>query len=153
MAQYEKSKSATPDDGIDSTLTFRLVRAANLMAQPFSKAHGERLGVTLPEWRCLMALAVMEGTSGEDIARFMGMEKMTVSRALRQLERNGHVTYRLDPTNKKRKIWAMTPSGTAIYNEILPDALARDKQAFASISDEQRKAVMQALDRFIAALE
>lgn len=114
------------DPRIAGTLSFALLVAANRIARSFAQAHGRRVGLGLPEWRCMMALAAEPDRSGEDIARAMGMEPMTVSRALRRLARHGRARARSDPARRRRNRWRLTDEGWAVVDVIAPDALARD---------------------------
>lgn len=130
--------SARCDERIVKTLTFQLLVAVNRIIKPFAERYGRRFDLGLPEWRCMMALAAWPDSSGEDVARRMGMEKMTVSRALRRLQRFGRAHAQADPRNRKRNQWRLTDDGWEIVDIILPDALARDSQAFRAVSAEQR---------------
>lgn len=132
---------------IENTLTFRLLVAANRVGQPFAAQFGRRLGITLTQWRCVMALAIEPGASGEAVARRMGMEKMTVSRALKRLHDLGHAE-REGPHN--RGAWRLSASGWALVDEIMPAALARDRAALAGVSEEQRQGLVTVLDRLAA---
>ena len=132
------------EPAIADTLSFRLLVAANRVGQPFAAQFGRRLGITLTQWRCIMALAVEPGTSGEAVARRMGLDKMTVSRALARLRRLGHAK-REGPAN--RLSWRLTPSGWAIVDEIMPAAMARDRAALDGVGEAERAVLAAVLDR------
>lgn len=136
------------EPAIADTLTFRLLVAANRLGQPFAQQFGHRLGITLTQWRCIMALAVEPGASGEAVARRMGLEKMTVSRALRRLDRLAYA----EPSGPgNRRAWRLTASGWRIVDEIMPVALERDRAALAGVGEAERAAVATVLERIAAA--
>ena len=137
------------DDRIDQTLTFRLLVAANRIAQPFADRHGRALGLSLPDWRCVMALASAPGASGEAVARRMAMDKMAVSRSLRRLEAAGRVRAEADPGHARRRLWHLTDAGWAVVDAILPEALARDAAAFGDGPALDRAQLFRLLDALI----
>lgn len=136
---------ARTDPRIADTLTFRILVAANRIAEPFPERVGRKFDLTLPEWRCMMALATEPGISGEDIARNMCMDKMGVSRSLRRLAKGGRVIGVPDPANSKRNQWQMTPQGWQVFDQIVPEALARDEAIFAELEPESRAMVIDVL--------
>lgn len=135
------------DPRIADTLAFRLLVAANRVAQPFAAEWGDRLGVSLTEWRCIMALAIEPDGSGEDVSRRMGLDKMTVSRALHRLRRGGFTLRR--PAGPNRNAWRLTERGWAVVDAIRPAALERDRTAFEGLTAHERELVGRVLDRII----
>ena len=135
------------DDRIARTLSFGLLVAANRVARPFAEAHGRRFGLSLPEWRCMMALAAAPDSSGEDVARALGMEPMTVSRALRGLAEHGRAAARPDPTHGRRRRWRLTDDGWAVVDVVAPDALARDAALRDGLGSEEAARLMALLVR------
>ncbi|MEM9011232.1 MAG: MarR family winged helix-turn-helix transcriptional regulator [Pseudomonadota bacterium] len=140
------------DSAILETLTFRLIVLMNLMTRPFAETHGALHGLSLSEWRCLMWLAGVPGVSGEDTASGTGMDRMSVSRALRALEGRGLLERRADPRNRRRSEWRLTAAGWAIYEAIAPAALARDQDLTAGLSAEERDVLHNAIEAAIDSL-
>jgi DNA-binding MarR family transcriptional regulator len=136
------------DRRIEQTLTFQLLVAVNRIVQPFQERYGSRFDITLPEWRCMMALSTEPDSSGEDVARKMSMDKMGVSRSLRRLEKHGRVERRTDEGNRKRNMWRLTDAGWALFDTIMPEALARDRQAFARLDEAERQRMIRVLAEF-----
>jgi DNA-binding MarR family transcriptional regulator len=137
------------DGRLAGTVSFRLLTAVNRMTRPFHRQFGRRFGVTLTEWRCLMALAIAPDVSGQDVAAVMGMDRMTVSRTLRRLEAAGRAVRRSDPSRPRRGEWRLTPSGWEVVDAIMPEALARDAALFGGADP----ADLAALGRLLARLE
>ena len=138
------------DPRITSTLTFRMLTAVNFIARPFQEEYSKRFSLGLTEWRCMMACATAPDSSGEDVARLMGMDKMTVSRSLRSLERAGRAARRADPVNRKRYQWRLTDEGWAVFDAIIPLALTRDENLFTDVSESERAAINRVLDRMMS---
>ena len=134
---------------IADTVSFRLLQAVNRMTRPFHDEFGRRFGLGLSEWRTVMALAAAPGSSGREVAEAMGLDPMTVSRALRGLEREGRATRIPDPRNRKRHRWSLTEDGWTVFDTVMPVALNRDRNLFGHVSDADRAA----LDRVLAMLD
>ena len=133
------------DARITGTLTFELLVAANRLGRTFAGRFGRELGIGLQEWRCVMALAASPGASGEEVARRMAMDRMTVSRSLRRLEASGRAARRSHPDDQRRSVWSLTDAGWAVLDAILPAALARDEAVFAELTPGERALVRRVL--------
>ena len=129
------------------TIAFRLLTAANHLARPFNAAFGRELGLTLTEWRCLLALAVEPGRSGGDVAERMGLDRMTVSRTLRRLEVRALVGRRADAANRRRDRWRLTEAGWALTDRAAPMARARDEALFGHVVAADRAALGRILSK------
>ena len=133
------------DTRMVETLLFGILVAANRLARPFPERVGQAHDLTLPEWRCMMVLAARPGASGEDVAGELGVDRMSVSRALRRLRANGRAT-RL-PAPGKRNAWHLSDEGWTLFDTIAPQALERDRALLEGVEPEQRQALAAALAR------
>ena len=146
-AAPDEFDTARAAPALAETVAFRLLTAANHLARPFREELGRSAGVSLTEWRCILALASVPGGSGEDVAERMGLERMTTSRTLRQLEGRGLAIRRSDPANRKRYQWCLTDSGWTVADRIAPLARARDEALFGHVTLEDRAALDRVLSR------
>lgn len=147
------NSSLRRDSRIVDTLVFKLIVAMNGTVKPFAERYGRRFKITVTEWRVLATIASEPDRSGEDIARTLCMERMTVSRAVRRLENGGNVARRSDPTNKKRNLWRLTAAGWKIFDEIVPDAQQRQRRLLAEFSKTEKERLAQLLDKVIQQLD
>ncbi|MGR3433559.1 MAG: MarR family winged helix-turn-helix transcriptional regulator [Shimia sp.] len=130
---------------VGETIAFRLLVAVNHLTRPFHAQFGREAGVTITEWRCVLALVVEPGQSGGEVAERMGLDRMTVSRTLRALEARGLVLRRPDAANRRRSRWCLTEAGWAIPDAILPRAQAHDAALFGHVGPEDRAALERIL--------
>jgi DNA-binding MarR family transcriptional regulator len=142
MTARRKRRDSRLVDGV----AFRMLQAANLTARPFPAAIGRPFRLTLASWRCMMALAAMPGACGDDIARTTGLDKMSVSRGLRALQRQGRGSRTTDPSGAHRSLWQLSDAGWALFDELAPRALARERHILASLDAKARKALKAGLD-------
>jgi DNA-binding MarR family transcriptional regulator len=109
--------------------------------------HSSHFSLTLSEWRVINALAANPMVSGEEIARELHMEKMTVSRSLRSLEKAGRVAHRKDPSNLKRNQWTLTQVGWELFDSLAPMALAHQEAFMSALTMREREQLFRLLDK------
>ena len=136
------------DRRVAETVSFRLLQAVNRMTRPFHDEFGRRFGLGLSEWRAVMALAAVPGSSGREVAEITGLDPMAISRALRRLEKEGRAARSPDPGNRKRQRWMLTREGWEVFDAVMPVALERDAHLFGHVSEADRAA----LDRVLTML-
>ena len=72
-------------------LTYRLLRLSNTLGLYSNRRYRAELDVTLPEWRVLSIIALLETTSARDISRALATDKAWVGLTVQKLERRGFV--------------------------------------------------------------
>ena len=137
----EAAGDGRTDDRAIGSLTFQLIVLMNVITKPFNMVHGARHGIALSEWRCVMWLAANPGASGQDTADGIGMDRMSVSRNLRSLERKKMVVRHEDQKDRKRWNWRLSAAGWAVYDDILPSAMERDALLQSDLAPTDRAAV------------
>jgi len=131
---------------IDRTPVYRVLLLANLIGQPFFGRFGKRYGMTLNEWRIMMAIATNPGISVSEICLNTGLHIMNVSRGAAGLVRQGRAYRKTDPADRRRKILDLTEEGEAVFRDIAPGGLAWADSVF-SVLDEAETAEF---DRLLA---
>lgn len=91
---------------------------------------GRPYRLTLAAWRCMVAFAATPDACGDDIARLTGLDKMSVSRGLRALQRQGRARRAIDPGGAHRSLRQLRAAGWALFDELAPRALARQRHIF-----------------------
>ncbi|HEX7966946.1 MAG TPA: MarR family transcriptional regulator, partial [Stellaceae bacterium] len=72
-----------------------------------------------------------------------------VSRAVARLLASGRITRRADPEDRRRAILDLTPAGRAVYDQIVPLALAVEAELISDLTEEEQailNAVMRKLE-------
>jgi DNA-binding MarR family transcriptional regulator len=136
----------------DSSLFFRLTRVVNLTARPFMETLSRTHHLSLNEWRSMVVLANHPGVAARDVAEATGLDKMSVSRALAALERQGRLERSANPADARSALLRLTAAGEQLYRAIGALAAEREAQLFAGISAAERAALAATIDKLIAAL-
>jgi DNA-binding MarR family transcriptional regulator len=138
---------------IDASLFFKLVRVVNLTARPFVETLSRAHRLSLNEWRSMVVLASHPGVAATDIVEATGLDKMSVSRALAALARQGRLLKQPDPADARRAQLTLSPAGEALYRRIGALATVREAQLFAGVSAAEQVQMGRTLDRLLAALQ
>jgi len=95
------------------------------------------------------ALAVLDG-AGQPLAPTTIAERLIVTTAsvtslLDTLERRGLVERRPDPTDRRKLLIVVTQEGKAIVDQFLPEVVALQTAALATLSEDQRRQLVELL--------
>jgi len=156
MARRGASSQAGPAAGAalptDHSLFFKLVRVVNLTARPFVEQLSRPHRLTLNEWRAMVVLASHPGVAAREVADHTGLDKMSVSRALAGLVREGRVERATDPADARRmRLW-LSPAGLALFRTIGRSGMQRERILFAGIAAAEQAQLHATVDRLLERL-
>lgn len=137
---------------MDDSVFFKLVRIVNLTARPFVETIGKAHRLSLNEWRVMLVLASHPVVHAQDVSAHTGLDKMTVSRSLTALERDGRILRREDGTDRRCALLELTPAGRRVYEQVGVSGKARERQLFASVSETEQARLARTLDKLISNL-
>ena len=129
---------------------FQLLVLANLTARPFYERFGRRMHLSLSEWRVLLVVADRPGISAQDLADYIGLDKMSVSRAVRGLESRKRLVRRASNSDRRSRLLYLTAEGWRIYREIAASGLARERAVFGALPARERRAFFAKLTQLVA---
>lgn len=128
---------ALPDFDLSRFTPYRLAVAAEKTSEELARQYRERFGISIPEWRVLVHLAQpLDGAatvSVRDIEARVAMEKSKVSRAASRLEAAGYIEKAQDAGDRRLVRLALTDKGRALMADLLPLAIAYQKEIEARI--------------------
>ena len=132
---------------LDDYLPYRLSVAANAVSDLVASAYQSRFGLSIPQWR-LMAVLGEDGpmTPQALVARTV-MDKVTVSRAAAALHERKLVEREPHASDGRSHRVGLTDSGTKLYAEIAPLALAYEARLLEAFTPFERQTVQSLLCR------
>ncbi|MEP7302208.1 MAG: MarR family winged helix-turn-helix transcriptional regulator [Caldimonas sp.] len=137
---------------MDDSIFFKLVRVVNLTARPFVESIGRMHRLSLNEWRVMLVLASHPGAVAQEVVSHTGLDKMTVSRALAGLARNGRLLRKLDAADKRRTCLCLSAAGQRVYEKIGVSGKARETQLFSAVGSAEQTRLGRTLDTLIETL-
>ena len=107
--------------------------------------YRQAFGMTRNEWRILAVLAMHLAIndkgkiSAKDICAFTKLDKMPVSRALKQLEKASLVVRQQSTSDMRFTHFSLTPKGVERYQVIVPKVRAAEQQVLQLLTSEEQE--------------
>eukprot|EP00903_Cladosiphon_okamuranus_P001415 g1413.t1 len=125
-------------------LPYRLNHLAETVSRSFSKIYADKYGIGIPEWRVLAMLGEHREMTARDVSQATSMHKTKVSRAVAALEKRGLILRVKNPEDQREQTLQLSSEGVAVYEDIVPRALAYSRQLEDALTEDQ-KAVLDDL--------
>ena len=130
---------------LDRFLPFRLSVLSNTVSTAISGAYQQRFGLTIPEWRVMAVLAMNPGLSAAEVAQRTAMDKVAVSRAVTSLLKARRIGRQMARHDRRRSLLRLAPAGQRVYGEVVPFALAYERELLRPLSAKERAALDRAV--------
>jgi len=130
-------KSASSLD-LERFVPYRLSVLSNRVSNAIARQYSERFGLAIPEWRVMAVLGGTSGLSAREVAQATEMDKVQVSRAVANLVRAKRVQRKTDAADGRVTRLSLSAKGWAIYDEIVPLALALEAQVLDALAPGER---------------
>ncbi|MBF9235536.1 MarR family winged helix-turn-helix transcriptional regulator [Microvirga alba] len=131
---------------LENFLPYRLNRIGAVVSQKFKSVYGAHHDLTIPEWRVLATLGQFEEMGAKAIGQHSSMHKTKVSRAVRALEERRWLRRRESDQDRREEILSLTTAGRRAYADIVPRAVAFEKQILLALGSDATK-LLASLDR------
>jgi DNA-binding MarR family transcriptional regulator len=103
----------------DHCLCLHVQRAARILARRFDEAL-RPLDLTNQQFSLLMSLNRAEPATMGSVAALLGMDRTTLTAALKTLERRRLVAVRPDPADRRSRLLALTRAGRSLLAAAVP---------------------------------
>ncbi len=103
----------------DHCLCLHTQRAGRMLARRFDRVLSP-LGLTNGQFSLMMALNRPEPVGMGPVAALLGMDRTTLTAALKSLERRGLVATAASPQDKRSRLLSLTPQGHALLAKAVP---------------------------------
>jgi DNA-binding MarR family transcriptional regulator len=121
-------------------MPFRLNRLAAEVSAALSSEYRERYGLDIPEWRVLATLGFRnDACSAQYIAHCTRTHKSTISRAVTALMTRQLVERVENHDDRREYRLRMTRKGAALYQELIPRLLRKERDILSCLSARERK--------------
>lgn len=105
-------------------------------------------GGSRPTWLVLMSLKNNPSSNQRPLAEMVGIQEATLTHHLNAMERDGLITRRRDPQNRRVHIVELTGKGEAAFHSMLQVVIRFDRKLRAGLNDtqiEQLRSLLAAL--------
>lgn len=136
---------------LQAFLPYRLSIASNAVSERIAREYQSRFGLKIPEWRLMAVLGEGKPLTQRELVAATLMDKVTVNRAAKALADRALVERHAHGSDGRSHHLALSPAGKALYEEIVPAALAMERKLLAALSAEDRARLNAMLETLIAA--
>ncbi|WP_422375853.1 MarR family winged helix-turn-helix transcriptional regulator [Roseibium sp.] len=133
-----RSSSDQPVLQLRHFLPYRLNHLAETVSRSFSKIYADTYGIGIPEWRVLATLGEHREMTARDVSQATSMHKTKVSRAVAALEKQDLIQRVKNPEDQREQTLKLSKEGIAVYEDIVPRALAYSRQLEDALTDDQK---------------
>jgi MarR family transcriptional regulator, transcriptional regulator for hemolysin len=120
---------------------------ARLFARRFNQRALLFLGLTRPQCRILGYLARHEGINQAGLADLLEIKPMTLVRQIDRMEEDGWIERRPDPADRRARRLVLTEKARPLLARILDLSTEIRREAFADLSDEDGRRLIDLLRR------
>jgi homoprotocatechuate degradation regulator HpaR len=137
--------------GIDQALPIALLRAREATMRRF-RPHVDSLGLSLPQWRVIRALAENDALPATELAEKCVVLPSSMTRILNSLIERGLVEPAHDDDGRRRSV-RLTGKGTAIYSRMADKSEAIYRAIEQRFSTEKMADLLELLDQLKVAAD
>ena len=129
----------------------RLSRTARAASRAFDETLA-RAGGSVPVWLVLISLKRQQLRNQRELAEAVGIREATLSHHLTAMDRQGLITRRRDPANRRVHLVELTEAGETAFQQRRGAATAFDQRLRDGLSDPEIAELARLLDRLAANL-
>jgi DNA-binding MarR family transcriptional regulator len=138
-----EGEPAAPGAGrLAGFLPYQLSVASNAVSDLIAERYRRRFGLKIPEWRVMAVLGDRGEGGGAMTQRALTaatlMDKVAVNRAVKVLEERGLVARVPNPVDGRSHLLELTGEGRAIHAEVMPLALATERDLLSGFAPDQQ---------------
>ncbi|MEL6690464.1 MAG: MarR family transcriptional regulator [Pseudomonadota bacterium] len=122
---------------LDQFLPYQIVVLARRLSVGLAEIYSDKYGLTVSEWRVLAHLHDAGTCSVREIHLQADLEKSRVSRAVARLEARDLVVRAAHSGDKRLLVLALSPAGSKLVEEILPQALSFQAEVLGELEDAE----------------
>ena len=115
----------------------RLLKLHNRLMAPFATHLEKQHRITLNGFRVLMLIGRLGVTASHELVELLGVNPMSVHRAVQSLHEQGRIAIELDPADSRRKTLRLTAEGQRLYRQMLPATDIVADYLFSLLSPQQ----------------
>ena len=123
---------------LEEFLPYKLSYLTNLISDGLSKLYTDQYGIAHTEWRVMAVLGVSSGVSAGHVAKKTAMDKVAVSRAIKNMIKNGLIERRFSKEDKRRSELMLSEEGQNVYRKIVPLVLQYEDDIMGRLSETER---------------
>lgn len=128
----------------------RLTVVSSRYMAPINTELEQDPGLSRDDVTVTICLSITNATSAQEIVRYTGRPKNSVSRAVTSLEERGFLRRHADSSDRRSSKLSLTARGRQLFDHIAARFVRRDKLLLAPLSDQERRSFNRLLNKISA---
>ena len=144
----------SPDHAVlrlERFLPYRLSVLSNRVSQDIAALYSKRFALGITEWRVMAVLGHEHNLSANQVAERTAMDKVAVSRAVSQMLEKKLLLRQTHGQDRRRSELKLSAKGYAVFDQIVPLALAYERQIMSALPAQEQNQLLAILDKLEAA--
>lgn len=127
-------------------LPYQLATTSAAVSNLIARSYRARFGLKIPEWRVMAVMGEMRSATQRELAEATGMDKVTINRACKALVDRGLLGRAPNQADGRSHHLALSEEGRALYNEIVPEALAVEDRLELALGADNTQRLSEILE-------
>lgn len=153
-ASAGQRETAAPVDRTETAdVLHRLLKLHNRLMGPFATHLEKQHRITINGFRVLMLTGRLGVTASHELVDILGVNPMSVHRAVRSLHEQGRIAIDPDPDDSRRKSLRLSAEGQRLYRQMLPTSSMVGEYLFSLLEPHEIDQFDSMVRRLIGGLE
>jgi DNA-binding MarR family transcriptional regulator len=126
------------DPGSLAWIGLRLTVVSSRYMRPINAVLEQNRGLSRDDVTVTICLSITHATSAQEIVRYTGRPKNSVSRAVASLEQRGFLRRYSDASDRRSSRLSLTPRGRRLFGHIAVCFAQRDSLMLSPLSERER---------------
>ncbi len=131
----------------------RLLKLHNRLMAPFATHLEKQHRITVNGFRVLMLTGRLGVTASHELVEILGVNPMSVHRAVQSLHEQGRIAVEPDPDDFRRKTLRLSAEGQRLYRRMLPTSVSVADYLFSLLEPQEVDQFDGMVRRLIEGLE
>ncbi len=132
---------------LEQHLPFQIAVLSNLIKRGSSDLFASQANISANEWRVLAILNQNNAISSSTIRELTGIDKTTISKALKRLSSKELIELSADPNDRRSHLVCMTKQGLKLHGELAPKMIANGEHFKQSLSTGELQLFLELVKR------
>jgi DNA-binding MarR family transcriptional regulator len=144
---------------LDEMLAYRVAMLSGNLSESLYSVYAP-YDLTMPQWRIMATLGTLQNKeskkdsiismTAKQLVKATRLDKVTVTRALQQMERHRLIDKRQDTSDGRAVNVSLSITGQNVYLKILPNVIRWQEEKLASITDSEYQIFLKVIDKLMS---
>lgn len=149
----KKANQKTHDEKLihlPSFLPYQLSILQQQVSDVVGSYYRQEYALTRNSWRVMAALALQGEASAKEVGNYVKLEKMPVSRAMKELTAFGYLQQKPDLEDRRIMRLSLTSAGMKCYRNIVPEVKKQEQNILEGLTEKERTQYAKLTQKLLA---